>query len=416
MTPVRLSGGLARDDEGDAAAVRRHAAAPRPVTRAPQQTKTVTFILTEECNFRCSYCYLVDKKAHRRMPFETARDVIDYLLTHRELFPEPRINWDFIGGEPLLEIDTIERIIDYAQLRAYELDHPWFGRAIYSLTTNGTLYGTPRVQRLIERYRDMLSITISIDGPEHVHDIARVDREGRGTYQQVVRNIPLWLEQWPDASTKVTIAHENLRYLSESILHLMDLGIREVNANVVFEDVWHDGDDLLLEAQLDELGREMIARGLWRNHSCSFFNRGIGRALDTCDTCNWCGTGKMLAVDVEGNFYPCNRFVPFSLVRRDPRTIGNVRDGLDLNRLRPFLALTRQAQSTRECLTCEVARGCAWCQGLNYDDADSPTIYQRATHLCLMHKARVRANERFWQMVEQARAQDAQAPASEAQP
>ena len=32
----------------------------------------------------------------------------------------------------------------------------------------------------------------------------------------------------------------------------------------------------------------------------------------------------------------------------------------------------------KECIDCEVAEGCAWCQGENYDAADTPTIYQRA--------------------------------------
>lgn len=370
---------------------------PRPHVN---DTKNVTFVVTEECNFRCKYCYLVDKKGGRQMPFEVAAGAVDYLLTHRELFPEPCVTWDFIGGEPLLEIDLIERIIEHTQVAAYELGHPWFDHANYAMTTNGSLYGTPAAQALIKRYRDLLSISITIDGPEWVHDLVRVSKAGRGTYKSVVKNVPLWLEQYPNASTKVTISHENLPFLAESILHLMHLGIREVNANVVFEDVWEAGDDDVLEQQLDRLGEQLIAEGLWRTHSCSFFNRGIGRPLDPCDDCNWCGTGKMLAIDVDGNFYPCNRFVPFSLENKSGRSIGSVTEGLDANRLRPFLAITRSAQSTLKCFNCEVARGCAWCQGLNYDDAESPTIYQRATHLCLMHKARVRANERFWSSID----------------
>lgn len=61
-----------------------------------------------------------------------------------------------------------------------------------------------------------------------------------------------------------------------------------------------------------------------------------------------------------------------------------------------FLALDRCTQSTQECIDCEVASGCAWCQGENYDAADTPTIYQRSTAICKMHKARVRANNYYW--------------------
>ena len=47
-----------------------------------------------------------------------------------------------------------------------------------------------------------------------------------------------------------------------------------------------------------------------------------------------------------------------------------------------------------------MAAGCAWCQGENYDAAETDTIYQRATAICRMHKARVRANNYYWNRLE----------------
>ena len=60
------------------------------------------------------------------------------------------------------------------------------------------------------------------------------------------------------------------------------------------------------------------------------------------------------------------------------------------------MTLGRKVQSKPECIDCEVASGCAWCQGENYDAAETPTIYQRSTAICKMHKARVRANNYYW--------------------
>ena len=114
------------------------------------------------------------------------------------------------------------------------------------------------------------------------------------------------------------------------------------------------------------------------------------------DNSNWCGSGRMLSVDAAGNFYPCTRFAAYSLRVKRPRIIGNVRDGIDLNKLRPFLSLDRTTQSPGKCIECEVASGCAWCQGENYDAALTDTIFQRSTAICLMHKARVRANNYYW--------------------
>lgn len=361
------------------------------------RTKNITFIVTEDCQLRCKYCYLAGKSPGRRLEFEVAKRTVDYLLSARALFPEPAVVWDFIGGEPFIEIELIDRISDYIKLRMYETDHPWFNSYRFSFSTNGLLYADPRVQRYIDKNRTHVSVGITIDGVKEKHDLMRVFPDGSGSYDKVAANIPLWLRQFPDAATKVTVAHDDLPYVKESVLHLWRLGVKNVNINVVFEDVWQDGDDAILEEQLVGLADAIIDGGLYREHMCSFFDDSIGRPLDPQrDNQNWCGAGMMLAVGAGGDFYPCVRFAPHSLTRRPPRTVGNCFTGLDESRLRPFLALDRASQSPPECLACEVASGCAWCQGLNYDCADSDTIYQRATYICRMHKARVRANDYYW--------------------
>ena len=181
------------------------------------------------------------------------------------------------------------------------------------------------------------------------------------------------------------------------MLHLYSLGIHEVNINCVFEDVWKDGDDKLFEQQLTELADAIIDGGYYTDFACSFFTEQMGKPMDCQnDNQNWCGAGRMLAVDAEGNFYPCTRFAQYSLRSKKAWIIGNVHNGIDKNRLRPFLTLDRCTQSTDKCINCEVASGCAWCQGENYDAADTPTVYQRSTAICKMHKARVRANNYYW--------------------
>jgi uncharacterized protein len=359
--------------------------------------KSVTFIVTEDCQLRCRYCYLHGKNHRNRMEFDVGRRTIDYLLAHRDLFPEKSIVWEFIGGEPFLEIDLIDELSDYAKKRMYETGHPWFDSYRFSFSTNGILYGDPKVQRYLEKNRTHASVGLTIDGTKRKHDLQRVYPDGSGSYDEVAANVPLWLAQFPEADTKVTVAHDDLPFVRESVAHLWGLGIKNVNINVVFEEVWREGDDLALEGQLKELADLVLAERLYRSHNVSFFSDMIGRPLDrTKDNRNWCGAGRMLAVDYRGAFYPCIRFAPFSMARREAREVGDCVAGIDENRLRPFLALDRLSQSSGECADCEVASGCAWCPGFDYDAADSDTIYQRATFICKMHKARVRANEYFW--------------------
>ena len=361
-------------------------------------SKNITFIVTKDCQLACKYCYLVGKNSKERMSWEVAKQAVDYILCHESDFKEESVIWDFIGGEPFLEIDLIDRICDYIKTEMYVRNHHWFDSYRFSFSTNGINYHDSKVQRFIEKNHLHLSIGITIDGTKFKHDLNRVYKNSeRGSYDDVVRNIPLWQSQFPGAGTKVTISSEDLPYIEESVIHLFSLGIHEVNINCVFENVWKEGDDKIFENQLIQLADKIIDGGLYHDNTCSFFSETIGKPLDKLlQNQNWCGAGMMLAVDAKGIFYPCTRFAQYSLRDKKAWTIGTVNDGIDKNKIRGFLCLDRCTQSNQECIDCEVASGCAWCQGENYDAADTPTAYQRATAICKMHKARVRANNYYW--------------------
>lgn len=364
--------------------------------------KNITFIVTKDCQLACKYCYLVGKNTKERMSWDVAKQAIDYILDkeYDDCFNYESVVFDFIGGEPFLEIDLIDKICDYIKQELYRRNHHWFNSYRFSFSTNGINYHEEKVQRYIEKNQTHLSIGITIDGTQQKHDLNRIwkgDGPERGSYNDVVRNIPLWLSQFPHGATKVTISSADIPYIKESVLHLYSLGIHEVNINCVFEDVWEEGDDKKFEEQLMELADAIIDNDLYKDYACSFYTEHMGKPMDCkLENNNWCGAGQMLSIDAAGNFYPCTRFAQYSLRDKKAWIIGNIKDGIDKNKLRPFLTLDRCTQSTQECIDCEVASGCAWCQGENYDAADTPTIYQRATAICKMHKARVRANNYYW--------------------
>ena len=348
--------------------------------------KNITFIVTKDCQLACKYCYLVGKNTKERI-----------ILDNENFFNEASVTWDFIGGEPFIEIDLIDAISDYIKTEMFRKQHHWFESYRFNFSTNGINYSDAKVQKYIKKNISHLSIGITIDGTERKHDLNRVYKvTGKGSYQDVVNNIPLWLSQFPHGATKVTISSADLPYVKESVLHLFGLGIHEVNINCVFENVWEEGDDVVFEKQLLELADAIIDREYYREYACSFFSEYIGKPMSSKDNNNWCGAGKMLAVDAAGNFYPCTRFAAYSLREKKPIIVGNIYDGLNTNLLRPFLTLNRIDQTPQKCIDCEVASGCAWCQGENYDAADTNTIYQRSTAICKMHKARVRANNYYW--------------------
>ena len=113
--------------------------------------KEITFIVTKDCQLACKYCYLVGKNTNERMSWDIAKQAIDYVLDHEDEFPEPSIIWDFIGGEPFLEIDLIDKICDYIKYQLYVRNHKWFNAYRFSFSTNGINYGSEKVQKFIKK-------------------------------------------------------------------------------------------------------------------------------------------------------------------------------------------------------------------------------------------------------------------------
>lgn len=93
--------------------------------------RPITFQVVDSCNLRCTYCYQINKQ-HHVMDFEIAKKFIDLLLSYRTKEDNPYINCEntpaivieFIGGEPFLAIDLIDKISDYFEEQMILLNHP----------------------------------------------------------------------------------------------------------------------------------------------------------------------------------------------------------------------------------------------------------------------------------------------------
>ncbi len=376
---------------------------------ADTDVKNITIVLTEDCNFDCTYCYQHQKNP-RKLTKEKAREIVDFILDSNKMGDYasaerfPGVILDFIGGEPLLAIDSLSYFVEYFKNRTIELDHPWKTNYMISISSNGSMYKDERVQKFLRENPNRVSIGISIDGNKELHDSCRIYKDSRkGTYDDVLDAVKLWVEQNPGScTTKATFAPENIQYLVESIIHLFELGITTVPANPVFENVWEADHARLFYKKLKELADRIVDEDWYLTHYCSIFSEITGDPLDPEDNNNWCGgDGKMLAIDAEGVAYPCLRYMKycFSTEDRKPLIIGNIYDGLSKKEeeyevIKGLQSITRSSQSTEECFNCPIAQGCSWCSAYNYDVYG--TANKRTTFHCEMHKARVMANVYFW--------------------
>ena len=112
--------------------------------------QTVTFIVTEDCNLRCKYCYITHKAPNKKMNFETAKKFIDYLISSNINRSEYLII-EFLGGEPFIEAELIDKISDYFKLASYEADNEWYWKYKISICTNGVNYSYNIVHHFIKK-------------------------------------------------------------------------------------------------------------------------------------------------------------------------------------------------------------------------------------------------------------------------
>lgn len=159
------------------------------------------------------------------MDFEVARQFIDYVL-NASIQRSDAVVLDFIGGEPFLEIELIDRICDYFKIRTYEMGSQWYWNYRISICTNGVNYSDEKIRKFLEKNRGKISVSITVDGIKEKHDLQRVFPDGSGSYDVIDKNIDLWLEQFP-GSTKVTFASE---YLHRRLQSAVTINVRDCAA------------------------------------------------------------------------------------------------------------------------------------------------------------------------------------------
>ena len=118
--------------------------------------QTLTFVITMDCNLNCAYCY--ESHSKERMTSKMARKIVDFVMSRD--FLADRVIYEFIGGEPFLEIGLIKEVTEHIMRRHAELGHHWKDAYTFSFVTNGTVF-TDEVRDWLEIDRHRKSVSVS---------------------------------------------------------------------------------------------------------------------------------------------------------------------------------------------------------------------------------------------------------------
>lgn len=167
------------------------------------ETKQIVLEVTRSCNLQCVYCcygslYKKEKLIKLENKQSLQLDYLRYLLKLGEEVGRKKLIISFYGGEPLLNMKSIEAIV--AEVSKYSLEIK------YTITTNGVL---------LNRYIDFLvehnfTVYVSSDGNAY-NNSYRVFSNGQESFTQIENNIKWVQERYPSFFDK------NIVFLS--VLH-----------------------------------------------------------------------------------------------------------------------------------------------------------------------------------------------------
>lgn len=316
----------------------------------------LTLFLTHQCNLRCSYCYVHEKRA-TKMPLEIGRKAIDLALQ----IAKDRLQISFFGGEPLLEWDLLTAFHEYGKERTAERGV----RPIFALTTNGMMLDEDRLTYL--RDND-IRVGFSIDGGQEAQDATRPKAGGGSSYSRTAERLKLAVEYLPDLQTISVVDPENVEFLADSVRALLDLGVRRMTLNPNWSADWSDEAVRdIWEKQYEEICGIYVERfEANKPVRISFIeDKIITRLKSGYAPCDQCDFGhRDFAVSTTGKIYPCERQVGSDGDDEEHMVIGNVDDGFHKRRQRKIQHAVKEIP--KECRDCALADRCAnWCPCAN---------------------------------------------------
>jgi uncharacterized protein len=334
------------------------------------------------CNLDCSYCFFLSKEmlypgSRFRMADELLEAYVMQLIEAHAGVPEVAIAWQ--GGEPtLMGVDFFRRSVELAE----ECLQPG-QRATYTIQTNGTLLD----DEWAAFFKDNeFLVGISIDGPREIHDTYRVNKGGKGSFDQVLRGLSFLDDAGVEWNALTTVHAANGDRGREVYRFLRDqCGARFIQFIPIIERVaeaaedgtvpWESWRDRPLYVQEGEVvtGRS-VGPAQYGRFLVDVFEKWVRRDVGEVYVqmfdvalANWVGEppglcvhsetcGLALALEHTGDLYSCDHFV-------EPRyLLGNIKE-------RHMLELVSSPQQTRfgldkrdtlpqYCLDCDVRFAC----------------------------------------------------------
>lgn len=274
-------------------------------------------IVSEDCNYRCKYCFDnfyansgLPCPSDARMKKDMIPDLINFMKHSNK---SGRIDVTYFGGEPLLNWNFIKEFTPAVK--------GIWGSAAFGIVTNGSLL-TPEISDFLLSHN--MNIIISLDGKSDSHDLWRYDENGEGTWERSVMPAMYMLakDKRRNIGINMVLNSDTVHNLCDNYEFFVDIGFKNITMLINVDNPWskeqldsfRDQLNLIMDKKLP-LTRDMVSS----SERCNSKNQQPRYCFSPIINTTISATGEL---------FFCHRFVP---KMRDKSTFehsyGNIYDG-----------------------------------------------------------------------------------------
>lgn len=294
----------------------------------------LSFAPAYRCNLRCKYCFAQCGSSYdgdiREYTSESLKYMLDYFFL--KAFPNRKsYRIDFVsGGEPLINFNIVKQTVEYCEEIISKKDitiKVW-------LCTNGTLL-TDDICNYLDAHK--MTIGISIDGPQYMHDLNRVDRSGNGTYYKVIEAIKR-IQKSDTLSPRfkgiwgLSVLNDKNINLIDIVTHHRDIGLRDAQIKIERRVLPDNFSFEKYKKEYFTLMKQLIDEAIQGDYSKlrlilneeDYLGKFLIRIITNQYTTLRCNAGKCkMTICPNGDIYPCDSFVGICEMK-----LGNMFDSI----------------------------------------------------------------------------------------
>lgn len=339
------------------------------------------FVVSKNCNFSCIYCQAgnLNQNENYNMSKETAKKAVDIAMQS----PSKYLTFEFQGGEPLINFETIKYIIEYSK----SISNGKFIK--YNLVSNLTLLTDEMIDFFIE---NEVSICTSIDGNRELQNRNRPYKNA-DSYHETVNQINKLKERKIKVSAIETTTKHSLSRYKEIVDEYINLGLESIfirpltrlgKADGNWKNIGYEPEEFLVfyKKTLDYIiNKNKQGIFLSEGHSNIFLRKILlNQPVNYMELRSPCGGAiGQLAYYYDGNIYTCDEARMLSEMGDDSFKLGNVYENTYEELMQCDCTKAMCVSSCIECLpycgSCVYMPYCGTCPVINL--AQDNTIFSK---------------------------------------